>query len=121
MTITLEPKLQNKLDQTAQRLGKSPEEIASEAIRTHLEELDTQALDHEERAYQQLYPELRKQYSQQYVAIYEGRLVDSDSNFEELFLRIQKNLGDQAVLIRQVNDSPVEEYHFRSPRLEQNS
>jgi predicted DNA-binding protein len=118
MSITLDPKLQSKLDQTAEKLGKLAEEIASEAIRTHLEELDADAIDEEERAYQRLYPELREQYPQQYVAIYEGRVIDSDPDFEELFVRIKKQLGDRVVLMRRVGDSPVEEYNFRSPRME---
>ena len=117
MSITLEPKLQAQLDQTAQRLGKSAEEIASGAIRTHLEELDAHAIAEEDRAYQRLYPELRERYPQQYVAIYEGRVIDADPDFEELFVRIKKQLSDRIVLMRRVGDSPIEEYHFRSPRM----
>ena len=118
MSIKLEPDLQTKLDLTAQRLGKSAEEIASEAIQAHLEDLDARALAEEERAYQRLYPTLRAKYLQQYVAIHDGRLIDSDSSFEELFLRIQQQFEEGTVLIRRVTDHPVEEYYFRSPRLE---
>ena len=118
MSIQLEPRLQTKLDQTAQRLGKSAEEIASEAIQAHLEELDSQALAKEERAYQRLYPMLRAQYFNQFVAIYDGQLLDSDVDFEELFLRIQQRIGANTVLIRRVTEQPLEEYHFRSPRIE---
>jgi hypothetical protein len=106
------------LDQTAERLGKSVEEIASEAIRTHLEDLDAHAIEEEERAYQLLYPELREQYPKQYVAIYKGSVIDADFDFEELFVRIKKHLGDRVVLMRRVGETPVEEYYFRSPRME---
>jgi hypothetical protein len=118
MPITLEPNLQTKLDETAQRLGMSADDFAAEAIRMRLQELDSRALDDEERAYQQLYPELRQRFSRQYVAIYGGQVVGADSDFEELFLRVKQQLNGQAVLIRQVTDNPVEEYHFRSPRLD---
>jgi hypothetical protein len=74
-------------------LGKSAEEVAAEAIRTHLEELDAYAIDEEDRAYQRLYPQLREQYPQQCVAIFEGRLIDVDPDFEELFVRIKNSLG----------------------------
>ena len=115
MSITIESQLQRKLDQAAERLDKPAEEIAAEAIRTRLEELDIQALAEEERTYQRLYPELRERYFQQYVAIYKGHLVDSDSDFEELFIRLRREFGDQVILIRQVTDSLVDEYYFRGP------
>ncbi len=70
-------------------------------------------------AYRKLYPELHDRYLGQVVAIYAGRLVDVDPDFETLYLRVQKQYGNQTVLIRRVGDTPVEEYHFRSPRLEQ--
>jgi hypothetical protein len=120
MSIAFEPKLQDKLDQIAQQLGKSAEEIAADAIRTHLENLNSQLLEAEERAYQQLLPALRQQYPQQYVAILKGDLLDHDADFEALFLRVKARVGNRAVLIRQVNDGP-EEYYFRGPRLEQSS
>lgn len=119
MSIRLEPKLQNKLDQVAQRLGRSADEIADEAIRAHLAELDVDALEEEERAYRRLYPELREHHLHQVVAICGGSLIDVDADFETLFLRIQRQVGDRAVLVRRVDDAPVEEYRFRSPRLEQ--
>jgi predicted DNA-binding protein len=117
MAITLRPSLQTKLDQIARRLGKSPEEIADEAIRAHLEELDMDALEEEMQAYERLYPELRQQYVGQIVAISTGRVVDADSDFEALFLRVQQQHGDRPVPFRRVGDTAVEEYRFRSPRL----
>ena len=118
MSITLEPKLRTQLDQIARRLGKPADEIADEAIRAHLEELVLHALEDEELAYQRLFPELREQYPEQVVAIYDGRVVDVDPDFETLVLRIQQQYGDSAVLIRRIGDTPHEEYRFRSPRLE---
>jgi hypothetical protein len=79
---------------------------------------DSRICGEEDRAYRRLYLELRERYPQQYVAIYEGRVVDVDPDFEELFVRIKQQLGDRIVLMRRVGDSPVEEYNFRSPRME---
>lgn len=112
MSIPLEPKLQTKLDQIARQLGKSPEEIVDEAICADLEELDLHALEEEDAAYQRLYPELRERYPQQVVAIYGGRVVDMDPDFETLFLRVQEQYGDRAVLIRRVGETSHEEYRF---------
>ena len=41
------------------------------------------------------------------------------TDFEALFLRIQARFGEWPVLIQRVGDTPLEEWHFRSPRLEQ--
>ncbi len=114
MSITLEPKLQSKLDQVARRLGKSAEEVADAAIRAHLTELDAEldarVLADEEQAYQRLYPELRERYWQQYVAIQAGRVIDAAPDFEAVYLRVRQQYGDRTVLIRRVGDTPVEEY-----------
>jgi hypothetical protein len=118
MTITLEPELQSKLERLAHQLGRPAADIADEAIRAHLEELVILALEEEERAYQQLYTELYTHYSGQVVAVFGGRVIDVDPDFETLFLRVQKRYPDQAVLIRRVSESPQQEYRFRSPRLE---
>lgn len=118
MPITLAPELQTELEQTAQRLGKPAAEIAGEAIRTYLEELHAHALAQEEAAYARLYPRLARSYLHHFVAIYAGRVVDHDPDFETLFLRVQAQLGDRPVLLRRVDDTPHEEYTFYSPRLD---
>lgn len=117
-TITIEPTLQTKLNQIAQSLGKPTEEIVNEAISEHLERLSEQKLEAEIRAFEQMYPDLKARYLNQFVAVHNGQVVDADADFEQLFLRVQARFGDLTVLIRQVGDSPDEEWNFRSPRLE---
>ncbi|MBI1879500.1 MAG: hypothetical protein HYR94_14990 [Chloroflexi bacterium] len=118
-TISIEPSLQLKLDQIAQTIGKSPEEIVTEAINEHLERLNEQQLEAEIRAFERMHSELKNRYLGQFVAVYERQVVDSDADFERLFLRVQARFGDLTVLIRQVSALPDEEWYFRSPRLEQ--
>lgn len=108
MPITIAPELETKLDEAARRLGKPAAEIADDAIRARLEEIDADALAAEDIAYHNLYPELRLRYPRQVVAIYAGRVVDADPDFETLFLRIQPQFGDRPVLMRRVDDSPVD-------------
>ena len=119
LTITIKPTFQAKLEQIAQSTGKSPEEIVNEAIQEHLERLNERGLEAEIKAFEQMHPDLKINYSGQFVAIYEGQVVDSASDFESLFLRVQSRFGDLPVLIRQVGKLPTEEWRFRSPRLEQ--
>ncbi len=118
MSISLEPALQSKLDRMARLLGKPADDIATEAIHAYLEELDARTLAVEEQAYRRLYPQLKERYLGLFVAIHNGEVVDTDPDFEPLFLRVQERLGDRPVLMRRVGDTPAEEYRFLSPRLE---
>jgi predicted DNA-binding protein len=118
LTVSIEPALQAKLEQIAQSTGKSAGEIVNEAISEHLNRLNKQRFEAEIRAFEKMYPDLKEKYYGQFVAIYDGQVVDTAADFENLFLRIVKRFNDLPVLIRQVGDSPEEEWHFRSPRLE---
>jgi len=70
-------------------------------------------------AYHRLHPELRQKYKDQYVAIFQGKLVDHDSDPEALLERVLVRFPDQVVLQRKVEESPEVVLHFRSPRFEQ--
>lgn len=71
----------------------------------------------EVEAYHRLHPELRDRYKGQYVAIFEGRLVDHDQDAEALLERTLVRFPGQIVLQRKVEDTPEVVLQFRSPRL----
>ena len=50
--------------------------------------------------------------------MHHGQVIDSDPDFEPLYLRVQEQFGDVVVLIQQVRETPIEEFFFRSRRLE---
>lgn len=118
MAIVVDPTLESAVESIAQLLARPAQQIADEAIRTHLDLLRKRQLQEEALAFTRLYPQLVEHYRNQFVAIHKGEVVDNDPSFEVLFLRIQSRLGDLPVLIQQVLDTPVEEWHYRSPRLE---
>lgn len=118
-TITLEPTLQSRLEQLAQATGKSTDDIVNEALGEHLDRLSTQQLEAEIEAFEKMYPDLKQKYYGRFVAIANGQVVDTAEDFENLFLRVQARFGNLPVLIRQVGDTPTQEWRFRSPRLEQ--
>ena len=116
--ITIEQTLQLRLAQAAQHLDKPVEEITDEAIRAYLDQLDQLKLETESQAFEQMFEQLKARFAHQFVAIHKGKVLDSDPDFEPLFLRVHARLGNASVLIRQVEDAPVQEWHFRGPRLE---
>ncbi|MBK7216577.1 MAG: hypothetical protein IPH95_05770 [Candidatus Promineofilum sp.] len=75
------------------------------------------AMLREIEAYHRLHPELRERYKGQYVAIFQGQLVDHDQDAEVLLERTLARFPDEIVLQRRVEDTPEVILQFRSPRL----
>lgn len=75
------------------------------------------ALQREIEAYHRLHPELVKRLLGDYVAIYQGKLVDWDRSEGALLERKQRDYAGKIVLIRQVTQEVEPELHFRTPRL----
>jgi hypothetical protein len=78
----------------------------------------TPQVESEKTAYLQLYPQLKESHSGQYVAIYQGQLVDHDEDYGALFERIDDQYPDEFVWLTRVGDEPIDTIRFRSPRLE---
>ncbi|MCL4500021.1 MAG: hypothetical protein M1335_07270 [Chloroflexi bacterium] len=57
-------------------------------------------------AFQRLLPELLKTYREKFVAIYKGRVVDSDGEEGELMYRVALKYGDTPVYIDEVLEKP---------------
>jgi predicted DNA-binding protein len=117
-TISIEPTLQTRVEQIAQRLGKPAEEIVKEAIQEHLDHLDLQKLQEEGAAFEQMHADLKARYFNQYVAVHQGQVIDSDAEFEPLFLRVHSQFGDVPIYISRVVETPQQEWRFRSVRME---
>jgi hypothetical protein len=48
--------------------------------------------------------------------MYDGAIVDSDSNRMLLYARVRERFGRQPVLITEGGDQPIPVYRIRSPR-----
>ncbi len=77
-------------------------------------------VEREKAAYLRLYPQLKTQYAGQYVAIYNGQLVDHDVDYGALFERIDDRYPDTFVWLTRVEDEPIGTITFRSPRFVEN-
>lgn len=74
----------------------------------------------EEAAFKRLHPMLREKYLGQYVAIYQGKMIDHDPDQVALFLRTKKRHPDEFIWIAPVSEEPEETYVLRSPRFVEN-
>jgi len=78
-----------------------------------------EAMDKEIEAYKNMHPQLWREYPHQFVAIYQGKLIDHDIDFATLADRIDQKYPypEHIVLMREVQSDPDPVLYFRSPRL----
>lgn len=79
-------------------------------------ETDT-AVVRERVAYNRLLPILQQTHAGQFVAIYQGQLVDADPDEAALFARIDDRYPTQFVWLARVTAQPELEITLRSPRF----
>lgn len=119
MTDTIiRPDLVQKLKQVAAERSMDVEEFIEAAMQTYLRQLEQEELQKNITAYAQLLPHLLKEYTNQYVAIANGEVVDHDPAFQALHRRVRVRFGRQPVLIRQINVAD-RILNFHSPQIEQ--
>ena len=88
------------------------------SLREFLRNEARQQMQSEMQAFQAMHAELLVQYRGEFVAIYQGKLIDHDADQLALFQRTQQRHPNRTVLIKPVQDDPEEVYSFRSPVLE---
>lgn len=74
----------------------------------------------EMQAFIALHPMLKEKYFGQYVAVYQGELVDHDVDHDALYRRIDAQYPDEFVWISPVEEEAIPTLTFRSPRIEWN-
>lgn len=122
--VSLPNKLYEQAKQTAERNQQSVDEyvaeLVSQAVAAHEEIplVGDEALDQEAKAWYALHPQLREKYSGQYVALYQGEVVDVDADLLTISRRIRRKYGNETVWISRVEEKPFREIHMRSPRIE---
>jgi hypothetical protein len=72
----------------------------------------------ERRAFLKLYPQLLQTHRGKYVAIHEGRLVDSGEELVPLALRVYQRHGYVPIYMDLVTDEPQPPVRIPSPRLQ---
>ena len=107
----------NKLRTIAREEGATLQDVAEMALRRFLRQEARRRIQREENAYRAMHAELRGAYPDQYVAIFQGRVIDHDPDQLALLRRVDDRFPDATVLIRQIAPEPEEVYTFRSPRV----
>lgn len=129
-TVVLD--LPDKVYERAQHLAQVRQQAVNELLAKVLDdalpltELETEvddwsaedaALEREMQAYIAMHPQLKEKYLGQHVAVYGGKLIDHDQDFDALYERVRKQYPDEVVWISTVKAEPIETIYIRSPRL----
>ncbi|MFN8444789.1 MAG: hypothetical protein U0175_28645 [Caldilineaceae bacterium] len=122
VTIQIPQTTYHKAERLAHRRRCSLNSILDEAIELAeaafaQQSREEQQMEREEFAYNSMYDELLTSHLDEYVAIYHGRLIDSDRSERELLLRLNRDYPDEVVMMRKVVAEPEDDLFFRSPRF----
>lgn len=107
--------------QMAESQGTTAEALAEQAIRRYLRQQAEAKIAREEEHYRAQHTELLERYSGRYIAMHEGRVIDTDSDELALYLRIRQRFPLIGILIKKVTEEPEEIWMIRSPRFEYGS
>ncbi|MEZ4620265.1 MAG: hypothetical protein R2867_32815 [Caldilineaceae bacterium] len=128
VSITLSEALSRRVRQLAQQhqeevvvlvervLDEALPTPVNQAMRFDLSEPDEHA-NAEMQAYIAMHPSLKATHYGKHVAIFNGKLVDADDDFDVLFDRVNAAYPHQFVWISKVGDEPIETFTVRSPRF----
>lgn len=130
VALEIEDRLLSQLERKARSENVDVQVLAQRAIQNYvLDDVDEsdevqhldeagQKMEQEIVAYRAMHPQLRETHLGQNVAVFQGQVVDSDSDFLTLFLRIQERYPDEVVMMREVRAEADPVYRVLSPRLE---
>lgn len=122
VSVSIPESLARQARLLAQKRQRSLDSVISELLDSALppaeqpRESDT-AILREMEAYTRLHQELRKTHLGKYVAILDGALIDADTDAATLYERIDRRHPDRFVWITLVEEEPLAEIRFRSPRI----
>ena len=74
-------------------------------------------MEQEQRAFRRSHAELLAQYPGEYVAVYQGKVIDHDADQVALVGRVDERYPQEVVLIKLVTAEPDRVLNMRSPRL----
>lgn len=106
------------LRQVADNLGTNIDALADTAIRRYLRQEAEKKIHREEQHFRAQHARLLDQYAGQFIAMHEGRVIDSDANELALYLRVRQRFPMVGVLIKRVTPTLEEVWVMRSPHLE---
>lgn len=122
VTIQILQTTYHKAERLAHRRHRSLNSVLDEAIELAeaafaQQSHEEQQMELEEAAFESMQDELIASHNNEYVAIYRGKLIDSDPSEQALLVRLNRDYPNDIVLMRKVTMEPESELYFRSPKF----
>lgn len=122
ITVTIPENLYKRAEGLAKQRNQNLADLLDEALslaeRSFSEtKWEEEQMALETAAYEKMHADLMARYAGEYVAIYQGQLVDHDADELALLKRIDAKYPHEIVLLKQVRPLPEPELRSRSPRL----
>ena len=118
LTINLKQDLAEQISYLAGKSQAKAEAFVDKALRTYLAQFRREKIRAETEAFTQQHDELLTKYSDQYVAVHEGQVIDHGQDLRTLHLRVFNRFGHIPVLLKKVTSEPERELVFRNPHFE---
>ena len=115
--VLRESALVYQLEQLAEQPAQPVEKVLETAVASYLDELQRVEIHAETQAYWDLHQELVELYLNQYVAIYQGEVVDHDPNVSQLEQRVRRRFERLPVLIAPIKSQIKYEIRWRGGRI----
>ena len=120
-TLTIPHSLYERARRVAQSQDRDIADVVAEALEQGLPAIEADSKkptdrEREKQTFHRLHPELWQKYPLEYVAVYDGELVDHDPDRVALLQRVDEQYPDLFVLVRQVREEPEIVYEHRSVR-----
>ena len=111
-----ETTLADEIYKVATQEGKSADDVLADAARQYLAAYRQKRIKADTDAWYRMPAEIRQQYKGQFVAIYQGKIVDTDLDRMTLYFRIRERFGREPVVILEGGDQPMPVYYVHSVR-----
>lgn len=122
ITLPLPEEMYRQLQQLATETQRNVVDVLLEAVSkqfpTYPVNPNREAMKKEIAAYEKMHTDLAQKYLGEYVAIYQGKLVDHDPDPVALHQKLTAKYPNKVILSRRVQSDPKPVLQMRSPRLE---
>ncbi len=105
-TVTLDRNVYKRLQEAAEEHETTTEALIEDAARQYLWELERQKISEESARFRQKYPELKRRYLGEYIALHKGEVIDHDPDEATLWKRVRQRYGRTPILIVRVEETP---------------
>ena len=117
LTITFKPEVAEQITMFANEKHTDPEAIVDDALRAHLLKLRREKIEIELAEFHKQKGSLLTQYRGEYIAMYQGKVIDHDQSLWAMHRRVFEKLGRVVILMKKVAEEPERVINVSSPRF----